>query len=502
MPIRLRQYVEDYDDLSAANRAYLADLEALGAGSNDAAGIAFRLAVGLQGHVDRLNQAFEGGDVPTVLSPSWRADASVFVGNAGKRFWTRRVGNRVAVLIDLDLVVRLVLSMYMVGINKEEDVVAQALASFLFLSIVVPRDEEFPLLFELLFAVSSRDGRVINDLFLIVGDFVLFHEVGHSYVYHFGTGFARVAFQLPAGVSSTPDVVRSLRIHPDGPIFNQIELPGTQNGLLVLSPKYERWKDEFASDVFAVYAGVLAPAEDRPGSMDLEQFVDGLACWQHVLYPIGWREQYMRAIAGEADIAAFSHPTAHTRMDLVLHHINYLAEEFAPDWQSPALGRFKAHYDSLWAADLAELVDGIQYVRYAFDEEGPHVNIGKIHTFTGEPVPFYPSALSKLEKNFLRPFLAEVRRIGWDRAVENGKERYIEYFETFRLNDRPIMLELGGRLHDINLKRTFSISPGNSLLGGWKNPQASCVDFLDQTFQLKRETGKMISYGHKINQAS
>ncbi len=71
------------------------------------------------------------------------------------------------------------------------------------------------------------------------------------------------------------------------------------------------------------------------------------------------------------------------------------------------------------------------------------------------------------------------------------------------LQQKMELAKLKGEGNKLSAKlRTFSISPGNSLLGGGKNPQASCVDFLDQTFQLKRETGKMISYGHKINQAS
>ena len=82
----------------------------------------------------------------------------VFVGDAGRRFWTRTVGCRVAILIDFDLVVRLVLFAYMVGIDKDEDVVAQALASVLLLSIVVPRDEEFSRILELLQAVAGREG--------------------------------------------------------------------------------------------------------------------------------------------------------------------------------------------------------------------------------------------------------------------------------------------------------------------------------------------------------
>ena len=96
--------------------------------------------------------------------------------------------------------------------------------------------------------------------------------------------------------------------------------------------------------------------------------------------------------------------------------------------------------------------DGIEFVRYAFDEDGPHINIGRIRTFTGSPVPYVPSALSKIGTFFLGPFLAATERVGWDRAVEDRKSDHIKYFETFRLNDRPIMMELGQRLRLIKLR--------------------------------------------------
>lgn len=452
MPIRLRQYIEDYDDLRTAHQAYLADLRDLGAKKGDAH-VVLNLTLRLQKHIDCLNKVFDEERIPRLLSPEWRADAYIFVGEAEKRFWTFSANGQEAVLIDFDLVVRLVLLIYMVGIDKEEDIVAQALASFLLLSVVVPRDEEFPRLLDLLIAVMQRDERVVNDLIVLVGDFILFHEIGHSYVKRFGTKFSRVAFHLPKGISPTPNVVRNIQFHPEGPVFNQIYMPGNPNGMLLLKPNYEHWTNEIAADIFSAYANLIASAEGRPELIDLERLADWLTCWQHLLYVIGWRELYMRSNTGKADVTTFSHPSAHIRMDVIMYHINFIAEEFTSDWQSPAIGRLFSHYQSLWASDLAGLVqDGIEYVRYAFDEDGPHINIGRLFTLRGEPIPFVPSALSKLGKNFLSPFLAETERTGWDRAVEKGREQYLKYFETFRLNGRAIILELGKRLHDINLR--------------------------------------------------
>jgi hypothetical protein len=388
------------------------------------------------------------------LSRDWRPNAVVFVGDAGRRFWTCKAGDRVAIMIDFDLILRLVVLVYVIGMNKEEDVVADFLSGFLLLSIVVPRDEEFPGLFPLMMALAGCNARIVNDLFGIVGDFVIFHEIGHTYVCGFGSEFVRVAFQFPAGFDPTPERVKSIRFHSDGPIFNVIDVPESQNGLLIMAPNFAHWNEEFAPDVFSVYASVFTRAgHGKPTALNLEQFVDGLGCWQHVLFAMGRREKYIHGIMGEADITRLSHPDAHTRMDVVVHHINYLAEEFAPAWVSPALARFKTQYDSLWSADLQKLIsDGINYVRYAFDEEGPHINEGRILTFTGGPVQYSPSALTKLKTRFLDTFLAQAERIGWDNAVDEGKAKYTKWFETFKVNDRFIVLELGKRLREIKLR--------------------------------------------------
>jgi hypothetical protein len=49
MPLELQQYLEDFDDdLTAAHKAYLKDCAILEKGGDSLAGMALRLAVGLQ----------------------------------------------------------------------------------------------------------------------------------------------------------------------------------------------------------------------------------------------------------------------------------------------------------------------------------------------------------------------------------------------------------------------------------------------------------------------
>ncbi|GGF00431.1 hypothetical protein GCM10011611_02540 [Aliidongia dinghuensis] len=97
----------------------------------------------------------------------------------------------------------------------------------------------------------------------------------------------------------------------------------------------------------------------------------------------------------------------------------------------------------------------IEYVRYAFDEEGPHINPGRIVTFIkGMDVQAKPSALTKFGKYFLEPFLQQSELIGWREAGQQNSNEYIDYIKTFRLNGRPIILELAERLHGIGVRFT------------------------------------------------
>jgi hypothetical protein len=188
--------------------------------------------------------------------------------------------------------------------------------------------------------------------------------------------------------------------------------------------------------------------------------VSALVCWQVLLFAIGGRQAYMRSIA--ADKATdFSHPAAHARVDILVHHLNFLAEQFAPEWVSPCLPLLQAHYESLWAEDLAQLVnDGIEYARYTFDEEGPHKNVGRVRSFIkGGQIRFVPSTFSKLERFFLAPLLLEAEHVGWDAAIQSRVQEHMQYLETFRLNDRPIILQLGRRLHDVNIRLISEARP-------------------------------------------
>jgi hypothetical protein len=375
------------------------------------------------------------------------------VGNARSKLSAQTIAGHTAVLIDIDLVCRLVLFIYFVGLDSEDDPAADAIAAFLLLSIVVPRDEDFPRLAELLMVAARQNGRVLNDLMSIVSHFVLYHELGHAYTTQHGSAFLRMGFSIPSGVEVSPEVVQSIRFHQDGGIYNKIDLPGRENGLLLVSPEFEHWKSEFAADVFAAYANILAGTSAKPFAADLERFASALTCWQLLLFALGHRQQYMRAISGAAATADFSHPVAAARIDVLIHHINYLAEDFDPEWQSPTLSLFHAQYERLWGSDLeAMLLDGVEYVRYGFDQNGPHVNIGKVTTFTGGPVPFTGSALEKLGQYFLDPALLDAERLGWDQAVRSRSQEYVDFFNTFRVNDEPIIIQLGARLRAIHLR--------------------------------------------------
>src|SRR4051812_43321987 len=86
MPLPLDKYFEDFDSLEEAHRAYLGDLGTMGGDSFAEPSLALRLAIGLQAHVDLINQAFAQGYTSRDFLPQWRTDAKVFVGDARKCF--------------------------------------------------------------------------------------------------------------------------------------------------------------------------------------------------------------------------------------------------------------------------------------------------------------------------------------------------------------------------------------------------------------------------------
>jgi hypothetical protein len=453
MPVRLRDYLEDFEDLEVAHAAYLADLISRATQSGEADSlyhIAHRAVVNLQSLVRHVSEAFERGYAPAAMAATWRSDAKVFIGDADKRFWTQRVGNKQAIMLDLDLLCRLVLFVYFVGLDREEDVVAEGLAAFVLLSFVVPRDEDFRVQ-DLMWAVARRDARLINDIFTRIGEFILYHEIGHSYTAEYGKGFVQIVFEIPAETSV--DRIGSTRYHPDGPIYNLLASTEHRTGILLMTPSCEHWMNEFGPDVFALYADLLAFTDKRPNARDLERVAEGLTVWQLLLWAVGNRESFMLAHSGSSDFVSHSHPAAHIRMDVVVHHLDHMADEYAPEWRSPALGNLRLSYESIWASDLASiLILAIDYVRYAFDEEGPDINVGRVQTFTGEPVPYRPSALSRFWEQFLDPLVVAIRLKGWDKAVDDQLDEHRAYLSTFRVNDEPVLLKLGARLRKIGVR--------------------------------------------------
>jgi hypothetical protein len=181
-----------------AHRAYLSDCSALQEAGNSQAGTALSLATGLQRNVKRLNQAIASVYAAGMLDPKWGSNAFVFVGKARKKFFTKTVGHNDAICVDLDLILRLVLLIFLVGFDREKDVTAETLAAFLLLSLVVPRDEEFPHIDGLLNCFAALNGRLLNDRFSIAGNFTLYHELSHTYVNGHSADFLRVAFEIPA----------------------------------------------------------------------------------------------------------------------------------------------------------------------------------------------------------------------------------------------------------------------------------------------------------------
>jgi hypothetical protein len=451
----LRSFLEDYGDLEEAYEDFLAESLQEAASGDAMAHIARQWSIALNRHITLLNARFESVPLPASLDASWRADARVFVGSAGKRFFTTRVGGRAAVALDSDLLCRLLLFLCLVGMDDIDDVVAPGLGAFILMSIVVPRDEDLTFAPELVVALAHDNERLLSDLMIAVGNFVLYHELGHHYVTGDGRqrlDHLRLVFTVPEGVIPSAQTVQSLQYHPDGMIYNRLDSAGTNAGLMLIHPRLSHWQPEFASDAFSLYADLLAGASGPPTVRDLDRLTSSLCAWQLLLFSIGMREVYLRAASGSpVDDPNQTHPIAHARADVLLHHLDHLAFEFAPGWRSQELTKLNRHYLSLWQKDLRALIDSaVEYVRYGFDAVDP--SDGRPDTHYGAAVQPTPSALGKLDRHLVRPLLERAAQVGWRTAVRDHAEAANRFLETFRLNDQPILLQLGRRLRAIDVR--------------------------------------------------
>jgi hypothetical protein len=212
--MRINEFIDDFDSPIEAHEAYLKELRELAKHGDFLPDFTLRVVEWAQDELTRLDQAFHAFGRPKAFNQNWRPRALVFLGDAGHRFYTRELNDLTIIALDLELLCRLVLFLFFVGREDEDDVVSQALAVFLLLSIVVPRKESFPCVEELFRSCSQINARVTNDLFTIIFRFILFHELGHSHNTDCGWGYLKVAFEVPP--NTTADTVNSIRFHSQG----------------------------------------------------------------------------------------------------------------------------------------------------------------------------------------------------------------------------------------------------------------------------------------------
>lgn len=446
--IRPRQILEDCDDIAMAHKAYMTQLSRAGADGDVMSTFAASLSAALTEKIRRLDGAFECGHASPALDPSWRSSAYVFVGDTAQQIFTTRFNGKAAILLDFDLICRLVLLMYFTGLDTAEDETAGGLAAFMLLTIVVPRTEPLPFMLPLLTEIAGEQGRLVNDLISIASSFLLFHELGHSYVAAGDRHHLRISFVPTDGPTFDKDAVTPIRLHAEGPVYSVYRAPGSNDFRLLMDSRFGHWKDEFSSDVFAAYAHLLS-GQSPPDALDLEHLAASLTCWQLLLFALGRRERYLRATAGQPHDASMSHPPDHLRIDVLVWHLECMAQEHAPQWRSGALALLKRHYESIWAVDLASLVnEGIEYVRYGFERSGDNP---REQSFALGPVPANPSAIEKMNENLMGPLLADARDSGLSEAMKARRSEDRAYLRTFKLNGEPILMTLGERLRQVGI---------------------------------------------------
>jgi hypothetical protein len=110
--MRISEFIDDFDNPAVAHEIYLAELRTLAAQGDFMAGISLRLVEWAQGAVVQFDQGFINFGRPKALDPHWRPSAFVFAGDAGHRFYTRKINEMTVIVVDSELLCRLFLFLF------------------------------------------------------------------------------------------------------------------------------------------------------------------------------------------------------------------------------------------------------------------------------------------------------------------------------------------------------------------------------------------------------
>lgn len=454
MPVLLAEYFEDFQNSEDAYCAYLRDLEELARHGSISTVLALHNAKCLQEHVDRLNEAFEIGKPSSKFSPDWRCQTKVFIGDAKGRQYTRFIGTDRVVALDWTSIVKLVLLIYWIGWDGE-DTLAQGLSAFLLVSYVVDQSDDFPHVEEILSVLHSHNSRLIGDLTSLVGDFLLFHELGHIYCDQKAPDFLSIKFITPDSYHAGVWRISDTPIYNGCSLFNyEVSEDGSQVGAILIDAEFVDWREEFACDVFAIHGLLYASSEEDIRDNDIAYVCDAISIWQVILWIIDWKQRMSLKQKSDAAIPQLSHPPSKLRFDFLIYHTFKLAAEHLPPEVNIPLGMAFQHAATIWGKDMEKVMaETIEYSFYGFDEDSDRVNVGKLHSFVADGhIPYHPSAFEQIRRQILQDFIPNATASGWDNASKEIQPRFKQFIDTYKLNERPIVRELGEQLHEIGLR--------------------------------------------------
>jgi hypothetical protein len=140
------------------------------------------------------------------------------------------------------------------------------------------------------------------------------------------------------------------------------------------------------------------------------------------------------------------------RIDSLVHHIEKLALDFAPDFRSSSVGLLQKQYQKTWSSSFFQKwADATEFVFYTIDNEpiAPGEE-GRPHPLTGER--YWPGVMRRLLEDFATPAVRLITtrpdrevEIAWDLALR-------DFNNTCKSGGRCVMDDLAGEIQGIGVE--------------------------------------------------
>jgi hypothetical protein len=356
----INYYLEDYAHAAEAARAFQEDMAVEAASGNISAAINLTLLRNVHDVLLAYRQTPQFKSGWGHLNPGV-FDCEPIIAESGGRLEVIRFNCGQVVLIDRNLFLSLILFTYFVGKSSQGDTYS-LMATWLFINLTFQQSCKLDYLDELFLVALESERLTLSSIITSCSSFLIGHELGHLYEQVNGAQSIAegIVFESDGFIGIDTQTETSIKLHEDGNLWSSYKnLDGKE--VLLIPERYEHWKVEFVADIHAVYFKLLLEAEGKPNSHHLEKLMHHLTVWQMFLYALSFR-QALRSQASE------THPPPSARMDVLVWHVNQLAEDVDPEWRSPALWHLQQQYQRIWSKKNRELFEDLRlYINFTID---------------------------------------------------------------------------------------------------------------------------------------